>query len=86
MLWVAAPICFYGFFQAGEIIMPSVSYNPARHLAWEDVAMDDTQNPSMLMVHLKVSKTDQFGMCMRRELCSVEAFLCYMGIQNEASL
>ncbi len=62
MLWAAATSCFFGFFRAGKITVPSdSSFDGTVHLSFADVAVDDLAKPSMLKVHLKVSKTDPFG-------------------------
>ena len=46
MLWAVALSCFFGFFHAEEMTIPSVaSFNPAVHLAWGDVASDREQSP-----------------------------------------
>ena len=86
MLWAAAVLCFFGFFRAGEITVPSQnSFDSKRHLSWGDVAVDNPMHPTMLRVKLKCSKTDQFGKgvevyvgrtgCL---LCPVAATLAYM--------
>ena len=58
-----APYAFLDFSgYIGKITIPSKSaFDQARHLAWEDVRVDDRAKPSMLCIHLKVSKFDQFG-------------------------
>ena len=62
MLWAAATLCFFGFFRSGEITVPSQNlFDPSKHLAWGDIAVDDRSSPSMLKVHLKRSKCDQLG-------------------------
>ena len=62
MVWAAAVLCFFGFFQAGEITVPSQnSFDSKRHLGWGDVVVDNPMHPTMLRVKLKCSKTDQFG-------------------------
>ena len=54
MLWVAVTSCFFSFFRSGEITAPSAAaFDPAVHLAWGDVAVDNVQNPSVIRVHLK---------------------------------
>lgn len=90
MLWAASTLCFFGFFRAGEITVPSqAAYNQARHLSWGDVSADDLKNPSMLKVNLKYSKTDQLGkgvdIYVGRTgcpLCPVAAVLAYMAIRG----
>jgi hypothetical protein len=86
MLWAAAVLCFFGFFRAGELAIPSQkAYDQAKHLSWGDVAVDSTAAPKVLKVKLKQSKTDQ----LRRgvevfmgktgcSLCPVAAGLAYM--------
>ena len=62
MLWAAVTLKFFGFFHSGEIAVPSVSaFSPNRHLCWSDVSVDSRHTPTMLRVHLKVSKCDQFS-------------------------
>lgn len=62
MLRAAVSICFFGFFCSGEITVPSVlAFDSHIHLAWGDVAVSDTVPPSVVRVHLKRSKCDQFG-------------------------
>ena len=57
MLCAAASLCFYGFFQSGEIMVSSASAS-AEHcsLWWGDVAVDQMHPPASLRVHLKRSK------------------------------
>ena len=56
MLWAAAVLCFFGFFRAGEITVPSQnSFDSKRHLSWGDVAVDNPMHPTMLRVKLKYS-------------------------------
>ena len=63
MLWAVAASAFFGFFRLGELLLESTaSFNPARSLAWGDVAVDSHTAPSMVQFHLKVSsKRDQFS-------------------------
>ena len=85
MLWAAATTCFFGFFRSGEITVPSLaSFNPAVHLAWGDVSVDDPGNPAVMCIKLKRSKCDQFGVVnvhvgrTNTPLCPVTAMLAYM--------
>ena len=62
MMWGAAAACFFGFFRAGELTVPTATaFDAAVHLAWGDVAVDAADPPAMVRVFLKRSKTDQFG-------------------------
>ena len=62
MIWGACTTCFFGFFRAGEIMLPNEKlFNVAHHLAWGDVTINDHKNPTILKVYLKKSKTDQLG-------------------------
>lgn len=92
MLWAAAVTCFFGFFRAGELTVPSASaFDPAVHLAWGDVAADENQPPSMVRVFLKRSKCDQFGRGVTvyvgktdNSLCPVSAILAYVARRGDA--
>jgi len=44
---------FFGFLLAGEAVAPDTDFNPSQHLSYQDVAVDDAQNPSHLQVHPK---------------------------------
>ncbi len=93
MLWAAATTCFFGFFRAGEITVPSrAAYNPHVHLSWGDVAADSRGSPSMIRVHLKQSKCDQLGrgadVFIGRtadDICPVAAVMAYMARRGGAS-
>ena len=93
MLWAAASLCFFGFFRSGEITIPSLtSFDASKHLAWGDVAVDNTDNPQTLKVHLKVSKTDQLGKGVdvyvsktNGPLCPVTATMHYMTVRGAAA-
>ena len=71
LLWAAATTCFFGFFHAGELTIPTPSaFNSATHLAWGAVSI--IEDGRMLRVFLKRSKTDQYGR-------GVEVFIGSMG-------
>lgn len=57
MLWAAATLCFFGFFRAGEITVPSLTaFDKKKHLAWGDVAVDNPVSPQAFQVYLKFPK------------------------------
>ena len=61
MLWAASCMCFFGFLRVGEAVVPSDSgFDPAVHLAYGDVRVDNRIQPSYVEVLLKASKTDPF--------------------------
>ena len=48
------------FLQSGELAVPEGShFDPTIHLTPRDITVDNLQNPTMLKIRLKVSKTDQ---------------------------
>ena len=59
------------------------------HLAWGDVAVDDTRDPRMVRCHLKQSKTDQLGqgvdVVLGLDLCPVPAVLGYIALRGDQS-
>ena len=79
---------FLWVFRVGEITAPS---NRGFNLSFSDVAVDSQSAPSILKVHLKQSKTDQFrkGMDMHigmtgDDLCPVSAMLAYLAVRQGA--
>ncbi len=90
MLWAASTLCFFGFFRAGEITIPSMkAFNAQSHLSWGDITVDDVTTPTIIRVHLKRSKTDQFGRGADIQLgrtgcvlCPVAAVLGYTAVRG----
>ena len=91
MIWSAMLMCFFGFFRAGELTVPTeASFDSTAHLAWGDAAVDQACLPSMVRVFLKRSKTDQFGQGVAvflgttaNALCPVSAMLAYVARRGD---
>ena len=90
MLWAASLTCFFGFLRSGEITVPSPScFDPSAHLCLADISVNDAQQPSIIRLHLKASKTDPFrqGVDVHvgrtgSALCPVAALLNYLAIRG----
>ena len=90
MLWAAAVMCFFGFFRAGEITTPSLtSFENSRHLSWGDVSINDHSPSTIVKVHLKYSKTNQwekgvdiFLGATGCSLCPVAGVVEYMSVRG----
>ena len=86
MIWAASSVCFFGFLRAGELTVPSdKEFDPASHLCFSDISIDDIFDPQIVKLHLKSSKTDPFRKGVdvvlgrtNNELCPVTALLAYM--------
>ena len=82
-------ICTLAFFRLGEILLTTANFDPKRHLAVGDVAVDSWQKPSLLRVHLKCSKTDQLRKGVDiygktgDDICSVTAVLSFLAIRGQ---
>lgn len=62
MLWAACCTAFFGFFRMGELTSLTVeSRSPGHCVLVEDVAVNSVQPPSVIKLHLRSSKTDQYG-------------------------
>lgn len=89
MLWAACCLGFFGFMRAGEFtVTQSGEFDPASSLCLGDIAVDDHQNPSIIQVCLKQSKTDPFrrGVSIylgktESDLCPVSAILAYVAVR-----
>ena len=54
-------MCFFGFLQSRDIIVPSdLGFDPSFHLAHGDVRVDNFVCPNYLEFRIKASKTDPF--------------------------
>ena len=89
MLWAACCMGFFGFMRAGEFSVTHVSeFDPASSLCLGDIAVDRHQDPSVVQVRLKQSKTDPFhrGVSIylgrtQTDLCPVVAILAYIAVR-----
>ena len=85
-MWAACCLAFFGFLCCAEFIVPSqAGYNPAIHLSFHDITVDDYNNPSTVVVSIKQSKTDPLGKgttitlgATQNTLCTIEALLPYL--------
>ena len=79
----------FGFMRAGEFSVTHVSeFDPASSLCLGDIAVDHHQDPSVVQVRLKQSKTDPFrrGVSIylgrtQTDLCPVVAILAYIAVR-----
>ena len=91
MLWAASALNFFSFCRSGELTVPSEkSYDPTAHLSYSDIAVDSRDNPSIIAIHLKKSKTDPFRQGVRitvgrtkDKLCPVTALLSYLAKRGD---
>ena len=90
MYWAVCCTAFFGFFRLGEILLPSGStYDSNIHLSVGDVAVDNVEDPKMVQISLRHSKTDQFGQGSKiylgrtkNDLCPVAAILAYLALRG----
>ena len=91
MLWAACCLCFYGFLRSEEITVPSeTDYDSSVHLNMADISVDDSNNPTVVKVKIKASKTDQFRKGVdifvgrtHNQLCPVEALMSYVACRGQ---
>ena len=90
LLWAVACTAFFGFFRLGELCPATASQvQPTASIMWGDVAVDSRENPTMVRIHLKRSKCDQFGVGANiilgrtgQSLCPVTAIIAYLVIRG----
>ena len=58
MMWAACCLGYCAFLHCREFTVNG-PFDPQKHLEVGDVAVDDYQEPTMLSIFLKLSKTDQ---------------------------
>jgi len=88
MMWAACCLGYFAFLRCGEFTVNG-PFDPQKHLEVGDVAVDNYQEPSMLSIFLKQSKTDQdragIKLCVGRthqEMCPVVAILAYLAVRR----
>ena len=85
MLWAACCMGFFGFMRAGEFTCQSWQAFSPTMLTPQDIYIDSHNNPTIVTVHLRRSKTDPFGAGVSIHLgrsgcavCPVAAILGYI--------
>ena len=86
LMWTVCCLAFFGFLRCNEFTVPSqVSYEPTMHLSYSDISVDKCDNPSVVVVYIKRSKTDP--LCRESSitlgttqdaLCPVKALMPYL--------
>ena len=90
MLWAAVTSCFFGCMRAGEMTLSSESaFDPNTHLCFKDVSVDSIDNPKIVKLNIKASKTDPFRKGVEvvlgrtnNALCPVTALLAYLAVRG----
>ena len=93
MTWAACCLAFFGFLRVSEFTVPSDNqFNQACHLCLSDIAIDNRDNPQMLQVKIKQSKTDPFRKgvniylgATKRDLCPIKGILPYLALRGNRS-
>lgn len=86
MLWAVSALTFFSFCRAGELTISSEGgYDPSSHLSYDDISVNNSENPTIVAIFLKRSKTDPFrkGVTItvgqtKDDICPVAALLAYM--------
>ena len=86
LMWATCCLAFFGFLRCNEFTVPSQrSYDSAAHLSYSDIAVDDCDNPSLVVIYIKKSKTDPFHRgtsitlgATRNAICPVKALMLYL--------
>ena len=93
MIWAACCLCYFGFLRSGEVCVPSLSgYDAGAHLSHGDIAVGSQNNPALLAVTIKASKTDSFRKgvqifigCTGCECCPFAAVLPFLALRGTAT-
>ena len=92
VVWVIACTAFFRFFRLGELLPETpTSCNMVTDLAWGDVAVDNHTNSHMVQLHLKCSKSDQFGQgadvvvgATGTDICPISALCQYLKMRGSS--
>jgi len=85
-MWAACCLAFFGLLHCNEFTVPSqTGYDPAAHLSYNDIVVDNCDNPSIVVISIKQSKTDPFHQgtsitlgATQGALCPVKALMPYL--------
>ena len=85
LFWAACLTGFFGFLRCGEFTTSSSQFDINTNLAVHDLQIDRQDNPTLVLLNIKASKTDQFrrGHVLRigtsgTNICAVRALMTYL--------
>ena len=85
LFWAACLTGFFGLLRCGEFTTRSSCFDVRTDLSLNDIQVDKRINPTVVLINIKVSKTDQFrqGHTIRlgasgSDICAVKALMCYL--------
>ena len=92
MLWAACCTGFFGFLCSGEFTCPAANIaDPPPPPTPSDISIDSRENPQVITIHLRRTKTDPFGVGCKVYLgrtrmtpCPVAAMLHYLAARPSA--
>lgn len=91
MLWAACCLGFFGFLRAGEFTCTAAEVTDPP-LSPSDIAVDSRDNPQRIIIHLRRTKTDPFGVGCYVHVgrtnstpCPVAAVLNYLALRPPSS-
>ena len=91
LLWAACCLGFFAFLRSAEFTVPSLQkFDPASHLSPQDIAVDNLQQPTLMKIRIKGSKTDQtrIGVDLyvgktENAICPAAAVLAYLALRGQ---
>ena len=91
MMWAACCLAFFGFLRVSEFTIPAEDqYDQSCYLSFNDVSLDNRDNPHMLKITIKQSKTGPFckGVdilylgATGHTLCPIKGILPYLALRG----
>lgn len=89
LFWAASCTGFFGFLRCGEFTTTSPAFDPKIHLSVDDIQVDRSVNPTVVLLRIKASKTDQFrqGHTLRigttgSAVCAVRALMGFLHLRG----
>ena len=87
LMWAVCCTAFFGFFRLGELL--ETTPHSKVSIQVRDVTVNSPVEPTIISLHLRRSKTDQFGKGVdihlgrtRQDVCPVIALLAYLAVRG----
>ena len=92
LLWAACCLGFFAFLRSAEFtVSSSWQFDPTCHLTPQDIAVDNVQQPAVMKIRIKASKTDQMKIGIDlyvgrtdNAICPIAAVLAYLAVRGQA--